>query len=313
MKKLLTLLLFTSIVLQAQTNFSIDTSYTPKSVFNKEIKKYPFVSLVQPKHYSNVLEKKEIVYATTQDRPLHLDAYYTKNPKKNPAIVIIHGGGWKSGNKTQMETFAQEMASRGFTSFTIEYRLSQEAKYPAGILDVKKAVQFIKKNAKNFNVDTTKIAILGCSSGGQMAALIGATNNNSLFENKDSDLQTTSSVQAIIDIDGILAFKHPESAEGTVAALWLGGTYEEKPEIWKQASALTHTNKNTPPTLFINSSQARFHAGRDDMISILNQYKTYSEVKTFADSPHSFWFLNPWFDKTINTTTEFLNKVFKIE
>lgn len=312
MRKLLLILILNFFVTQSQTKYSIDTTYTPKSVLNKEIKKYPFISLVSPKYYSNILEKKEIIYSTTQDRALHLDAYYTKTPVKNPAIVIIHGGGWKSGNKSQMELFAQEMASKGFSSFTIEYRLSQEAKYPAAIFDVKKAIQFIKTNTKEFNIDTTKIAILGCSSGGQMAALIGSTNNNSLFENKDSTSKTSSTVQAIIDIDGILAFKHPESAEGTVAGLWLGGTYEEKPEVWEQASALTHTDKNTPPTLFINSSHARFHAGRDDMIVILNQNKIYSEVKTFENSPHSFWFLNPWFDKTVNTTTQFLNKVFNI-
>lgn len=298
-------------LIQGQTNFSIDTSYTPKSVFNKEIKKYPFISLIQPKKYPNVVESKDIIYSTKQDRALHLDAYYTKTAHKNPAIVIIHGGGWKSGNKSQMENFAIAIASKGFASFTIEYRLSQEAKYPAGIFDAKKAIQFIKKNVKKFNIDTTKITILGCSSGGQMAALIGSTNNNSDFENKDSSIKTSSTVQAIIDIDGILAFKHPESAEGTVATLWLGGNYDEKPEIWKQASALTHTDNKTPPTLFINSSQSRFHAGRDDMIAILDQNNTYNEVKTFENSPHSFWFLNPWFDETVNTTVQFLNKIFK--
>ncbi|MGQ7947010.1 alpha/beta hydrolase fold domain-containing protein [Flavobacterium sp. WC2509] len=309
MKKLLTLLFLTSIVLQAQTNYSIDTTYTPKSVYKKELKNHPFISLVQPKHYTNVLEKKEITYTKIKDRELHLDAYCTKANRKNPAIVIIHGGGWKSGNKSQMETFAQEMASKGFSSFTIEYRLSLEAKYPAAILDVKKAIQFIKTNAKKFNVDTTKIAILGYSSGGQMAALIGSTNNNSLFENKNT--KATANVQAIVDIDGILAFKHPESKEGTVAALWLGGTYDEKPEIWEQASALSHTDNNTPPTLFINSSIDRFHAGRDDMIAILNKNGIYSEVKTIPNSPHSFWFLNPWFDETVTYTAQFLNKIFK--
>jgi acetyl esterase/lipase len=313
MKKLLTLLFLTSITLQAQTSFKIDTTYTPKSVYLKEIKKYPFITLVQPKNYSNVLEKKEIIYSKTANRELHFDAYYSNSIRKNPGIIIIHGGGWKSGNKSQMETFAQEMVSRGFSSFTIEYRLSQEAIYPAGIFDVKKAIQFIKTNAKKFNVDTTKIAVLGCSSGGQMAALIGSTNNNSNFEDKEENLKSSSTVHAIIDIDGILAFKHPESAEGTVAALWLGGSYDEKPEIWMQASALTHTNKNTPPTLFINSSIPRFHAGRDDMVRILNQNKIYNEVKTFDNSPHSFWFLNPWFDETVNTTVAFLNRTFKLK
>ena len=313
MRKLLILLFLTSIAVQAQTNFTIDTSYTPKSVYNKEIKNYPFISLVKPKKHPNVLEKKEIVYSKIKDRALHFDAYYNNTTHKNPAIVILHGGGWKSGNKLQMETFAKEAASKGFSSFTIEYRLSAEAKYPAGIFDVKKAIQFIKINAKQFNADTTKIAILGCSSGGQMAALIGTTNNNSTFENNDTTQKITSNVQAILDIDGILAFKHAESEEGTAAALWLGGNYEEKPEVWKEASALTHTDNNTPPTLFINSSKGRFHAGRDDMIVILNQYKIYNEVRTFENAPHSFWFLNPWFDETVNTTTQFLNKVFKID
>lgn len=310
MRKLLIILFLFSNAVLAQTNYSTDTTYTPKTVYNKEIKNYPFISIAQHKHHPNVLEKKEIVYSKIKGRELHLDAYYTSH--KNPAIVILHGGGWKSGNKSQMEIFAQEMASKGFSCFTIEYRLLQEAKYPAGIFDAKKAIQFIKINAKKFNADTSKIAILGCSSGGQMAALIGSTNNNSIFENNDVNQKTTSNVQAIVDIDGILAFKHPESEEGTAAGLWLGGSYEEKPEIWKQASALTHTDKNTPPTLFINSSKKRFHAGRDDMITILNQYKIYNEVKTFENSPHSFWFLNPWFDETVNTTVQFLNKIFKI-
>ncbi|WP_348823055.1 alpha/beta hydrolase [Flavobacterium aestuarii] len=310
MRKSLIIFFLTSLVIQAQTKNTIDTSYTPKSVYHKEIKNYPFITLIQPRNHPNVIEKKEIVYYKIKDRQLHLDAYYTN--KKNPAIIILHGGGWKSGNKSQMEIFAQEMASRGFSCFTIEYRLSQEAKYPAGIFDAKKAIQFIKINAEKFNTDTAKIAILGCSSGGQMAALIGSTNNNRHFENKSLN-KTASTVQAIVDIDGIVAFKHPESEEGSAASQWLGGSYDEKPETWKEASALTHIDKNTPPALFINSSKKRFHAGRDDMIAILNQYKIYNEVKTFENSPHSFWFLNPWFDETVNTTVQFLNKIFKID
>src|SRR6478609_388476 len=230
MKKILIILFLVSIAGKAQNQYAIDTTYTIKSVYNKEKKAYPFISIVQPKHYSIVKEKKEIVYSKISIRELHLDAYYCNTPSKNPAIVILHGGGWKSGNKSQMETFAQEMASKGFSCFTIEYRLSPEAKYPAAIFDVKNAIRYIKVNATQFNVDTHKIAVLGCSSGGQMATLIGTTNNNSLFEEKDANNKTTSTVQAIIDIDGILAFKHPESKEGTVAELWLGGSYEEIPK-----------------------------------------------------------------------------------
>ena len=144
-----------------------------------------------------------------------------------------------------------------------------------------------------------------------MAALIGTTNGNRNFEDNNKSSKNSSNVQAIINIDGVLAFKHPESIEGTVAGLWLGGSYEEIPTIWEQAAPLNQTDKNTPPILFINSSIPRFHAGRDDMIVILNKYGIYNEIKTFPNSPHSFWFLNPWFDETINYTTQFLDKVFK--
>lgn len=311
MKKIAILLFFFSKFVFAQADYPTDTTYTVKSVYGKVKKEYPNVSLVQPKKYETVKEQKEIVYLKINNRKLHLDAFYNTTNKLNPAVVILHGGGWKSGNKSQMETFAIELASKGYSCFTIEFRLSPEALYPAAIFDVKKSIQYLRKNAKKFNIDTTKIAILGCSSGGQMAALIGTTNGKTNFEDDDKSLKNSSNVQAIINIDGILAFKHPESIEGKVAGLWLGGSYEEKPTVWEQASPLNHTNKNTPPILFINSSIPRFHAGRDDVIAILNKNGIYNEVQTIQKSPHSFWFLNPWFDETINYTATFLDKVFK--
>lgn len=309
-KKLVFFLIFTSFAF-AQSSFPVDTTYTVKSVYKKVKKDHPYISYVPARNYKTVSQKKEIVYKKIKDRELHLDAYYAKNKKTNPGIVIIHGGGWRSGNKSQMETFAIEMASKNYSCFNIEFRLSLEAPYPAAIFDVKNAIQYLKKNARKFNLDTTKIAVLGCSSGGQMAALIGTTNGKKAFEEQDKTVKFSSKVNAIVDIDGTLAFKHPESVEGKVAGLWLGGSYEEIPTIWEQAAPLNNTDKDTPPILYINSSIPRFHAGRDDMIAILNKYGIYNEIKTIPNSPHSFWFLNPWFDETINYTTEFLDKIFK--
>ncbi len=130
----------------------------------------------------------------------------------------------------------------------------------------------VRANDKKYNLDKSKIAVHGVSAGGQLAALVGTINGIKKFEGNGGNAKQSSSVQAIIDIDGILAFKHPESAEGKIAAEWLGGTYEEKPGVWTEASALTHADKNTPPCLFINSSNTRFHAGRDDMIKILEGF-----------------------------------------
>lgn len=310
MKRMLFVLMFVSQGIIAQS-YNVDTSYTIKSTYDKLIKKYPFIKIAEANKAVNDVQIENIVYYRNKNRELHLDAFFNKNKKNNPGVIMIHGGGWRSGNKNQMQVLAQQITAKGYACFAIEYRLSPEAKYPQAIYDVKNAIKFIKDNAKKFHVDPDKIAVLGCSSGGQMAALIGTTNENLAFEDRAYKSKSSSKVQAIIDIDGILAFKHPESNEGEMAAFWLNGTYQENPENWNQASALSHTNKNTPPILFINSSFERFHAGRDDMIAILNQNKIYNEVKTIQDSPHSFWFFQPWFDETVQYTTQFLDRIFK--
>lgn len=295
----------------SQTVMESDTSYTVFSTFNKEIKKFPFIKIVKKQQHQEVDEVKDVVYRKVGSRELHIDAFYSKSKVANPAVIMIHGGGWKSGDKSHLEPMAIEIASIGYSCFAVEYRLSPEAKYPTAIFDVKSAIQFIKDNAAKFNVDTTRVAILGCSSGGQMAALVGTTNGNKSFEEGKSSYKSTSNVQAVIDMDGILAFKHPESEEGKVAALWLGGSYDEKPEIWDQASALSHVDENTPPILFINSDMPRFHAGRDDMITELNKLGIYSKIKNIQNSPHSFWFFQPWFEEMVESTTAFLDEIFK--
>jgi pectinesterase len=297
--------------LAAQSQLQTDTSYTIKSTYNKLIKKYPFITIAENKYNTDVQERLDLVYNADQNRILYFDAFINTRKKRNPAVIMIHGGGWRSGNKNQMKALALGIAAKGYSCFAIEYRLSLEAKYPTGVIDVKNAIKFIKANAGKLNVDPDKIAVLGCSSGGQMAALIGTTNNNPIFEDKTFKNKASSKVNAIIDIDGVLAFRHPESSEGEMASFWLGGSYDENPENWKNASALSHTNKNTPPILFICSSIDRFHAGRNDMIAILNKNKIYSEVRTIEDSPHSFWFFEPWFSKTVEYSTKFLDKIFK--
>jgi acetyl esterase/lipase len=293
------ILILLSCFCAAQTH-NVDTTYTVQSSFDKDRKQFPFIQIAKVKKDKKLIEQREIVYKTIGSRALHLDAFYSNNKSSHPAVVLIHGGGWKSGNKSQMESIAIAMTDKGYSCFTIEYRLSPEAIYPAAVHDIKEAIQYIRKNANLYNVDESKVAIVGCSSGGQLAALIGTTHTI-----------TGTAVQAIVDMDGILAFKHPESEEGKAASLWLGGDYESKPEIWKEASALTHVNSKTPPILFINSDKPRFHAGRDDMIAIVNQFLIYNEVKTIPNAPHSFWFYEPWFNTTIDYSVQFLDKVFK--
>ena len=275
----------------------VDTSYTVYATYQKEIKKYPFITIATRPAHEQVEVRSEIPYKKVASGNLSMDAFLFRKGKNLPAVLLIHGGGWKSGSKEQMHLLAQGIAAKGYNCFCVGYRLSPEAQYPAGVLDVEDAIAFVAGNAEKFNTDAKRLAVLGCSSGGQMAALIGSTN--------------TGRVKAVIDMDGILAFHHPESAEGKVAAEWLGGTYAEKPDVWDEASALTHTGKDTPPILFVNSDKPRFHAGRDDMTAILDRYGIYHEVRTIPDAPHSFWFFDPWLDEITTYSVAFLDRIFK--
>ncbi len=273
-----------------------DTTFTIRSEYQKQVKKYPEIKKATTVLSPKIKTEYYIQYKKLSRRKLTLDAFFNTS-EILPAIIIFHGGGWKSGNKEMQNPMAQELANLGYQTFTIEYRLSDESKYPASIEDGIDAIRFIKKNAKKFNIQKSKIAVLGCSSGAQMATLIGE--------------KYPQEISAIINIDGILAFHHPESEEGNMAEHWLGGTYKEIPKIWEEASPLFHVSKKSPPILFINSQFSRFHAGRDDMIKKLNTFKIYSEVKNIDNSPHTFWLFHPWFHPTIKYIDHFLKLILK--
>ncbi len=302
---------FSSLIVFTQNQIVKDTSFTVYAAYLKAQNNFPDIHIAKVKNTRSILEQDRIVYKQVGARNLVLEHFRKKNARKLPIIIFIHGGGWKSGDYTQLKPLAQSLAKKGYACFLIEYRLTDEAIYPAGIWDIKTAIKYIKSNADSFQADQNRIAVLGFSSGGQMATLVGTTQNNPAFEDPNDSSFGNTSIQAIINIDGIVAFKHPESEENKSAAFWLGGTYEEKPDIWMQASALTHTDENSPPILYLNSSITRFHAGRDDMISILNRHNIYNETQTFQETPHTFIFFDPWFKPSIDCITHFLKKTIR--
>ena len=321
---ILVLFLCSAITLSAQSTKGItgipDTGFTTFKAFKDIKKSHPNVALswVEDKIPPSVLGQKNIIYAKVGDRPLHLDAFYPKKKlkKARPALLIIHGGGWRTGNRTQHIPLAQRLAALGYACFTVEYRLSTEALYPAAVHDLKAAIRWMRANAKTYNIDTNRLATLGFSAGGQLSSLLGTTGDNPILEGNIGTLGHSTKVNAIIDIDGILAFIHPESGEGddsrstSAATNWFGYSKTENPDVWHQASALTHVSAQTPPTLFLNSGVDRMHAGREDYIKKLDSYKIYSEVHTFTDAPHSFCLFNPWFEPTVKYIADFLKKVF---
>lgn len=294
-----------------------DTSFTVRGAYVKEKKYRPAISIARPALPATVRASYNVTYCTLGPRSLQLDVFYPKAKQKKgyPAVLFIHGGGWRSGDRSQHVPMAQQLAAKGYVTATVEYRLSTEAYYPAAVHDLKAAIRWLRASARQYPIDTTKIAVWGFSAGGQLAALVGTTNGYEPLEGSACYTSHSSSVQAIVDVDGTLSFTHPESAESnndkpTPASYWLAGLKTEKPELWQEAGGLNHVSPQTPPIAFINSSVDRMHAGREDMIKQLDTYRIYHETHTFPDSPHPFPLFNPWFEPTLNYTADFLKLVF---
>lgn len=290
-----------------------DTSFTIEGTYAKESKKRPYIQIACPSLPNNAKQELNLVYKSIGKRDILLDIYYPATIQKlKPAVLLIFGGGWSSGDKTHNNAMSFELVKHGFVAISPEYRLTLEAKYPAAVFDLKDAIKWMKANAFIYGIDTNKIAVLGCSAGGQLASLLGTTNFKKQFEDTMSVHQHTSNIQAVVNIDGTLAFHHPESVEGKAAANWFGGAYTEATKNWEEAAPLTQVDSTTVPFIFINSSIPRFHAGRTDFIAQLNKWNIYSEVHEFADTPHPFWFFYPWFNDMMDDITKFLSLQFKL-
>ena len=313
-KKVICAAIIVIIVLQAKAQSTVprDTSFTIYGTYLKENKARPYIEVAQPIPSKDIASKKDLVYEEIRSRKLLADVFYPKKIKgKAPAVLLIFGGGWRSGSKDQNWAMCTELAKNGYVAVTPEYRLSLEAPYPAAVYDLKTAIRWMKANAKQFGIDTNKIATLGCSAGGQLAALIGTTNGNEKFEDRSlGSANHSSTVQAVVDIDGTLAFHHPESSEGKASSDWFGGDYAHKPELWEEAAPLNHVSITTPPFIFVNSSLPRFHAGRTDFIHKTDSLHIYTEVHEFPDTPHPFWFFHPWFTPMMKYIIQFLQKEF---
>ena len=295
-----------------------DTSFSTYSAFQNTRKEHPETKMVYEFKDASIREQQAIIYCSINKRDLLLDAFYpANNTVMRTAIIIVHGGGWRSGNRSQHYPLAQKLASLGYACFTPEYRLSTEALFPAAVYDVKAAIRWVKVNAKEYNIDTNRVVITGFSAGGELAAFIGTTAKMPLFEGGNCNLNNSSAVQAVVDIDGTLSFDHPEGREGddskriSAATHWFGYPKKDNPMLWKAASPLSYVNSKTPPTLFLNSAVSWMHAGREDYINVLNTNNIYSEVHSFEGAPHSFCLFEPWFSPTVKYIDAFLVKVFE--
>lgn len=301
---------------QSEKPIPLDTSYNPGHAWNNLVKHYPGIQFPPATLPDGVKAEYNLVYATLEKTPygkreLHLDVIQPAKRGKYPALVMIHGGAWRSGTKEMEHPMALYAAAHGYVAVPVEYRMALEAKYPNAVYDIKAAIRWIKANAERYSIDTSRIAIEGESAGGHLAALVGMTNQQPLFEGTEGVTSTTSTVHAVVDVDGVLNFMAPRSLNLPGYPEWLGGPFTEKPATWKEASSAYWVGKQSVPIVFITSAQPKYTAGMFEMIDMLNENGIYNEKHKIPDSPHSFWLFEPWFTPTVTCMVGFLDKVFQ--
>ena len=204
----------------------------------------------------NVTVEKGIEYGKGGNSSLKLDLYSPKpGAESQPAIIFIHGGGWKSGNREVYHYYCTKFAERGFVAATVSYRLTSVAPFPAAVQDVKCAVRWLRSNAERLGVDPTRIGVAGGSAGGHLSMMVGYSSDVPELEGTGGHSGTSSRVQAVVDLYGPTDLTTDFAKSKSLVIGFLGGgTFDQQPERYRLASPITHVTKDDPPTLILHGS-----------------------------------------------------------
>lgn len=198
---------------------------------------------------------RDLEYARAEEKSLLLDLYYPKTADGPvPVVVWVHGGGWKNGSKDRCP--ASWLVEHEYAVASINYRLIDEAQWPAQIDDCRAAIRWLRTNAEGFQLDPDRIAAWGGSAGGHLVALLGTLD-------APSDEIASSRVQAVCDWHGptdLLTMppnvlgngRTLEDIANSNGARLLGKPVRDVPELAKQASALYHVSADDPPFLIMH-------------------------------------------------------------
>jgi acetyl esterase/lipase len=227
--------------------------------------------------------QRDVVFAAPDGHPLRLDVYqppyFTQREPQttvasrplSPAVIVIHGGSWSGGEKSDFATYDRWLATGGRVVFDVEHRLANSAqRFPAQITDIKCAIAWVKKHAAQYLVDPERIALLGRSSGGQLALLAAYTANDPTLQPGSCVAQDTS-VRAVISFYGptdlAWDYTHPGRPDvietPRVLENYLGGSPTSASQAYASASPIEHVSAQSPPTLFL-------HGGRDQLVRAEN-------------------------------------------
>lgn len=170
--------------------------------------------------------------------------------QKPAAIVVIHGGAWSRGDKADRLTrsIAADLAHSGFVAMSINYMLSTPAQpgvWPRNLIDCKSAVRWLRRNADRLGIDADHIGAIGASAGGQLCAMLAVSGPEDSLDVPEAERDVSCRIQAAVDLYGPV-----EIGDFPM----MGAKRADAPELFRQASPLSHLDKNDPPILIIHGS-----------------------------------------------------------
>lgn len=175
-----------------------------------------------------------------------------------PAVVCIHGGGFRAGKRESHDQRCITLAGHGYVAVTVSYRLAPTHQFPAAVHDVKAAVRWLRANAKTCRIDPERIGALGTSAGGSLAQLLGVTAHVPRFEGDGGNPGQSSGVSCVVNIYGANDFtKSYGSSKDAheVLPLWFGGDLSTQRGRHIEGSALYWVTPDSAPTRCIHGTE----------------------------------------------------------
>lgn len=222
--------------------------------------------------------EQDIPFAHPEGVELNLNTYHPLESGKYPTVVIIYGGAWRQGNPSNNEAFSRYMANQNYTVIAIDYRHAPKHQFPAQLEDIQTALQYIQNHADELEVDTERMAIMGRSAGGHLAMLAA-------YQPKAIQFRAVINYYAPVNLSK--GYYDPPSPDPiniqSVLRNFLGGTPEEIPERYQEASPSSYLKPNLPPSLLVYAGrdhlvQAKFGKKLDQNLQAENNLSVYLEI-----------------------------------
>ncbi|MCE5273000.1 alpha/beta hydrolase [bacterium] len=253
-----------------------------------------------------------LVYGQGGGHDLRLDLYQPSTGEGPfPAVVFIHGGGWRAGHSGQFSRQAMYLATQGYVCVCIDYRLSGEARFPAAIEDCKCAVRWMRAvGAKEYKVDPERIAVSGESAGGHLSLLLGTSGGAAELEGQGGWAGYSSRVQLVAAFNPACRFSGIHS---DAIPAFLGGDSLEVPEAYRLATPSTWIDRTDPPMLLLHGDQDKTvpYSQSVEFVDALKAAGVEAELYTEKGAGHTWMSFPPYFEPTTLALKSFLDRHFK--